>query len=398
MRDFYTILFFVIVAVLVIFFFTSQPEPVSPPRAEILDIQTRLDEMSDIETVDAINGTVPPSDIKSDERFVFFNTSARMSSDGTEWIFPIHGWVYEPEDSTFRKAGLAKALKEKYGLVATDKTSANFARRTNLFLADNERGKRLVVKLGDQSYALPASTPNGHVRAEIRVSIVAARTLEKQGAVSFVVVLPDKDGRVFSGKVFLTADRGISVISDIDDTVKVSEVTDRSKLLDHTFFRDFEAVDGMADVYSRWSKTGARIHFVSSSPWQLYEPLTEFLKEKGFPPATLSLKSIRFKDSTILNLFKKGTETKPLQIEPILEAYPNRRFVLIGDSGEQDPEVYAGIMRKHPNQILRIYIRNVDDSADTDERVQEVFRGIDAKNWKLFDDPGQLELPTPKVE
>ena len=102
---------------------------------------------------------------------------------------------------------------------------------------------------------------------------------------------------------------------------------------------------------------------------------------------------MRVKDETLFSLFRKGTETKPAQIEPILKRFPHRRFVLVGDSGEQDPEVYAALLKEYPAQIARIYIRNVDDSAPTDARFEAVFESIDAGKWSLFTDPAELELP-----
>ena len=148
--------------------------------------------------------------------------------------------------------------------------------------------------------------------------------------------------------------------------------------------------------YRAWAAQGARFHFVSSSPWHLYEPLKEFLAKAGFPPATFNLKLVRLTDRTITNLFKKGTETKPLQIEPLLRAYPARRFVLVGDSGEQDPEVYAALARKFPAQIVRVYIRNVTKASPTDERFRTLFAGIAPERWALFTDPSKLDLPVTK--
>jgi phosphatidate phosphatase APP1 len=183
------------------------------------------------------------------------------------------------------------------------------------------------------------------------------------------------------------------VVSDIDDTVKVSEVHDRTALLDNTFFQDFRPVPGMAVKYAEWARQGASFHFVSSSPWQLYEPLQEFLAAARFPPAVLHLKSVRFKDETLLDLFKPGTETKPKQIAPILRDFPSRHFVLVGDSGEQDPEVYAALLKEHPEQILRAYMRNVTNATPADARFGPLFAGVPREKWALFTDPGALELP-----
>ena len=206
----------------------------------------------------------------------------------------------------------------------------------------------------------------------------------------FFAVTSKRETRIFEGSVRLFPGSGVSVISDIDDTVKITNVTDRRQLLENTFFKPFEAVPGMAALYRDLEAQGASLHFVSSSPWQLYEPLTEFLDAAGFPDATLNLKSVRLRDETLFDLFKKGTETKPLQIEPILERYPGRKFILVGDSGEQDPEVYGDIARRYPGSIRRILIRNLDGGKPGDERYREAFRDLPAASWQLFDDAREL--------
>jgi hypothetical protein len=86
------------------------------------------------------------TNLKPDERIVFLTTDARLSQGGRTWIVPIHAWVHEYERSTVRKATFAALLKQKYGLEATASTAENFARRVRLFLVDNERGKRIVLK------------------------------------------------------------------------------------------------------------------------------------------------------------------------------------------------------------------------------------------------------------
>ena len=184
---------------------------------------------------------------------------------------------------------------------------------------------------------------------------------------------------------------GSSVISDIDDTVKITNVTDRRSLLEHTFLLDFIAAPGMSDFYGNWTTEVTGFHYVSSSPWQLYEPLREFLDANDFPWATFSLKTVRFRDETLLDLFRKGTETKPVAIKAILDRYPRRQFVLVGDSGEQDPEVYAHFLRDRPQQVVKVYIRNVTQEAPDNARFSAVFSGIDAERWELFEHPETID-------
>jgi len=330
------------------------------------------------------------SDIKADEQLVFFNTAAWLNPEQTHWQIPIHAWIYEPAHSMVRQGIFAALLESNYELKVTAETAAAFLQRSNLLLADNERGKRLVIRLAGQDHELPLSTENGQVYALLQLPVAAVNAVSDQGWLHFFALTQAQDQRRFEGDVQLVAGPGISVISDIDDTIKVTNVSDHRQLFDNTFFRDFRAVEGMPELYRSLAVGGARLHFVSSSPWQLYDPLAEFIETAGFPWATLDLKVVRFRDETLLNFFKKGTETKPAQIEPILQSYPERKFVLIGDSGEQDPEVYGDITRRYPAQIQMVLIRNADDSNAGDQRYKIAFEGIPRGRWQLFDDPADI--------
>ena len=336
------------------------------------------------------------SNIKSDEHVVFFRTSAWLDEPAQEWRIPIHGWIYEPEDSVTRMGLFASILEEKYELVPDEETEANFARRLNLLIADNERGKQIVINIAGQTFVLPKSTPDGHFKTTLKIPVDDAEPFTRNSKIGFSAVVEDDEPRHFAGEVLLVEPTGLSIISDIDDTVKISEVTARKALLERTFLLDFAAAPGMAALYDSWSGENTSFHFVSSSPWQLYLPLIEFLDDQKFPHADLNLKPVRFRDESLFDLFKKGTETKPQVIEDILAAYPGRRFILVGDSGEQDPEVYADIYRKHPEQILKIYIRNVSGESVDNERFTDVFAGIDRSCWTLFDHPA--ELPRDVIE
>jgi len=336
----------------------------------------------------------PVSSLAEDEQVVFFRTAGWLDEASQEWHLPIHAWVYEPQDSSARMAVFEAILEEQFELSTSAETESNLDQRLNLLIADNERGKTLVVNLAGRDFKLPASAENGHTQTILKVSKDDVDQFGSGDFISFSAVFAEEDSRRFEGEVRLVEPSGLSVISDIDDTVKISNVTDTKKLLEYTFLLDFEAAPGMDDQYREWSANDVSFHFVSSSPWQLYPPLTEFLDGAGFPWATLSLKSIRFRDETFFDLFKKGTETKPASIEKILAAYPDRDFVLVGDSGEQDPEVYAALIREYPDQVRKIHIRNVTRETPDNDRFKAVFGDIEPDRWSLFDDPKTLDLPS----
>lgn len=322
------------------------------------------------------------TNIRSDETVLFLNTAARVSPDGSQWVIPIHAWIFEKEEhSLWRKATLEGAAMS-LGLAPSPKRSAEFKKRVAPFVHDNERGKYIVTSLSPQQ--LGPSAPNGHLYGEIRLPRKAG---EGKKRFSFTAVLPPGDKRVFKGTALMTPEKGLIVVSDIDDTVKISEVNNKQALLKNTFERPYRAVEGMSEAYQKLKKSGAILHYVSDSPWQLYAPLRKFLKDAGFPSAVFHLKNFRLKDSSFFSLFDSPMESKPPQIERLLIDFPKHEFILIGDSGQKDPEVYGEIARKYQGRIRHIYIRRVTSEKERNPRYFSAFHGLKPSLWTVFDDP-----------
>ncbi|MEW6302066.1 MAG: App1 family protein [Verrucomicrobiota bacterium] len=333
------------------------------------------------------------SNLKRDEAVILFPTLAWQESNS--WHAEMHAWVFEPEKRALSLGAIRKVL----GLVEEDTTpeeEAIFKERALWFLVDNERTKRVVVRAADKVYQLPPTEANGHtwgatILGGTDVLKWTALAGANGGAVPLEVILPESDGRRVNGEIHVVEPAGLSVISDIDDTIKVSEVRDRKALLRNTFYRPFKAVDGMSAMYRRWAETRqARFHYVSASPWQLYPALAEFRAAEGFPAGTFHLKDFRVKDRTALALFDSPVEYKLGVIEPLLQRFPERRFVLVGDSGEKDPEVYGEIARRHPQQVVVILIRDVTGEGRDAQRYVDAFRSVAADRWRIFAEPREV--------
>ncbi len=331
------------------------------------------------------------SNVQPGEALVLLPAAAHQSADGRHWIVPLHAWVYVPRKSNVRRGAIAAVLKATYGLEVTPANAPIFDARVNLLLADNKGGRTIVVDVAGTRATLPPTGANGHARAELHLPVTAATP--DGTLLPITAVLPPSDGRRIEASARLIGPTGLSVISDIDDTVKITHVLDRRRLWDSTFYKPFEAVAGMATAYRRLDAAGAPVHYVSSSPWHLAEPLLGFLRASDLPVASIALKQIRLKDRTALDIVKPGRQTKPPEIEVILSTYPRRQFILIGDSGEDDPEVYADALRRHPQQIARIYIRNITAARRDDARFAKTFAGIAEAQWALFEDPGTIKAP-----
>ncbi|CAG8558902.1 2528_t:CDS:2 [Paraglomus occultum] len=150
---------------------------------------------------------------------------------------------------------------------------------------------------------------------------------------------------------------GLSIISDIDDTIKDTNIGGGARaVLNNTFLLETKEVTGMANVYMNWYNRGASFHYVSNSPWQLFPMLTAFFHTKKFPPGSAHLK---FYNDLVRTLLDEPQRNKRDTILEILKDFPKRKFILIGDSGEIDMDIYSAIAKEHPNQIHHIFIRDV---------------------------------------
>ncbi|KAI8879415.1 hypothetical protein K501DRAFT_256827 [Backusella circina FSU 941] len=172
------------------------------------------------------------------------------------------------------------------------------------------------------------------------------------------------DGNKFSrnyGIVDLIEPTGISVISDIDDTIKDTKILSGARaVLSKTFFEEPQSVQGMADAYNYWYSHGVSFHYVSNSPFQLMPMLDSFIQKSRFPPGSMHLRT----DGSLLSrLVEVPGQAKREAILEILHDFPQRRFILVGDSGEIDLEIYTRIASEFPNQILKIFIRDVTTSV-----------------------------------
>ncbi len=336
---------------------------------------------------------VESSELRSDESILFFPTAARLSEDGAAWQVPVHAWVFEMELNSLWRRPLLNGLVEALGLEGDAADSEVFRARARWFLADNERGKAVTVTLSEDTRPLGLTRANGHLRGEVRLQRITDAAEQQSFWLSYTAELPAGDSRVFRGETLFVPPQGLSVISDIDDTIKISQVRDKKALLRNSFLEPFRAVPGMAAAYARLAEADAVFHYVSSSPWQLYPPLAAFLDQAGFPRGSFHLRDFRLKDESFFNLFKSSQVTKPPVIEGLLAAYPQRRFVLIGDSGEVDPEIYGEIARRHPARIAAIYIRRVTPGDRNAERYGAAFAGLPDELWALFDDPRTIGAP-----
>lgn len=341
------------------------------------------------------------SALKRDESIVVPPAVAWLSETSSVWEAEIKVWVFEQERRPLAVAGLRQGLRWS-GTQMTEAELAALRSRARWFMVDSERGKDLGCRLGGTFHRLNPTAGDGWSQTGLCFTKMnlppAAYQTGAPVRTQWELESPRGASSVAYGDLWLIPPAGLSVISDIDDTIKISNVRDRNLMLKRTFLKDFEPVPGMADLYDRINASNnVAFHYVSGSPWPLFVSLQEFCRTNGFPPGSFHLRDFRWRKGPLQRLLGPTERHKIPVIEALFRAWPRRKFIAVGDSGESDPEIYGVMARAFPDQIERIYIRNVTKEDGRSRRYAKAFEGVPTKLWVVFEDPGGLQpiIPQP---
>jgi phosphatidate phosphatase APP1 len=151
------------------------------------------------------------------------------------------------------------------------------------------------------------------------------------------------------------------LVSDIDDTVMLTMLPRPMIAAWNTFVRDEQArrvVPGMAAMYTELleERPGAPIMYLSTGAWNTASTLSRFLARHGYPEGPLLLTDW---GPTNTGWFRSGREHKEKTLARLAEEFPNIRWVLVGDDGQHDPEVYGDFAGSHPDHVRAIGIRQL---------------------------------------
>ena len=150
------------------------------------------------------------------------------------------------------------------------------------------------------------------------------------------------------------------IISDVDDTLMVTRATSVFQILKLTLLESAEsrvAFSGVAEFYAALHNQTNPFFYVSSSPWNLYSFLTEFMHQRGIVPGPIMLRDFGLDETKFIA--GSHTDHKLVHIRRVLDCYPDLSFILFGDSGQDDPQIYTQIAQEYPSRIKAIYIRDV---------------------------------------
>ncbi len=348
------------------------------------------------------------STIDPDEEVAFYSPYLHWTDAG-ELRLVLRGRLYEPErDSTKRRAeidrliapGLFRYMGKKP--VEFDEAARMLMyERLQPFLYDGESRASIEVRLRGAGEAATLRLP----RTDMGGSFALATESAGDRSIAAIVgsahelaieaVLPASDTRRFATRVAVPPrPLPLLVISDVDDTVRIAEVRHKPTLVERTFLRPYEPVAGMAELYRRLADRGAWFHYVSGSPWQVAPLIEQFLTATRFPASVMHCRQISwdFWNSDPLDT----EEFKVATIRTLLDQFPNCPVLLIGDSGEHDPEVYSAITRSHADRLAGIWIRRVPGAWD-ESRLFDATAKLGHERVTAFETPSELETQLVKL-
>ena len=336
--------------------------------------------------------TMPLTNLQHDDSVHLFPSLAALQPDGKAWRATISGIVFRDGRLTLGKKLILGILRRAMRASREEFNSDLFRDRVRGFVVDASRGKRLAVRIGDDIYPLARRTKRSGLFHEDIALPAEHLGIASDEETTLPISLVTQQGSVFgpTGQLHLLRWRGVSVISDIDDTIKETAAHERRAMLVNTFLREFLPIRGIGDVFRRWREQGAAFHYVSSSPWQLYEPLAKYFDEVALPTGSFHLRAFRLRDHMLRRIFLGRRPAKGAVIRNILQRFPLRQFVLVGDSGEYDPEIYGSLARRFPTQVSSILIRRVPGQKIAPFRWQRAFRKLPASQWRLFDEADEI--------
>ncbi|KAL0258891.1 hypothetical protein SLS55_006395 [Diplodia seriata] len=162
-----------------------------------------------------------------------------------------------------------------------------------------------------------------------------------------------------TAEVRITEPKGVSLISDIDDTIKHSAISSGAReIFRNAFIRELGdlTIEGVQEWYNTLYEEGVRFHYVSNSPWQLYPVISQYFKLAGLPPGSFHLKQY---SGMLQGIFEPVAERKKATLDRLARDFPQRSFILVGDSGEADLEVYTDFVLENPGRVVAVFIRDV---------------------------------------
>jgi phosphatidate phosphatase APP1 len=301
-----------------------------------------------------------------EERFddLSFDLKRKLKLNDPVQIVPYRS--YGTHDRLYVKG---RILEDKKIAISTDRDTIlnNLLNMYKRFESDEVPGARLRVTFEDKEHHV-TSDDEGYFVLNLKPTVpVYTENLWHQVHLQLLEAPIPIEGDVFCHAEVLIPpeDAEYGIISDLDDTVVKTGATDFLAMSRTVFLNNSRTrlpFAGVAEFYKslqlgRNGKRNNPFFYVSSSPWNMYDLLKDFLDLNQIPAGPLLLRDFGLERNSVAGTDHMGHKFH--EIKQILETYPRLNFVLVGDSGQEDATIYREVVKEFPGRILAIYIRDV---------------------------------------
>lgn len=188
---------------------------------------------------------------------------------------------------------------------------------------------------------------------------------------------------------YLIPPKGVTVISDIDDILRVTKIYKPKEGLLNTFARPFDAWMDMPDIYANWSSSSIsslHFHYLTTTPEQGTRPYMQFIFDT-YPAGSFDTRPLNFTN------IEETLKIRRYLLDRIFQTFPQRKFVLVADTSNSDVmSAYPAMYKDYPGQVSCILLRNTT-STDSDDKLPydtKGFQGIPQENYMFFKVPDDL--------
>ncbi|KAI0907230.1 hypothetical protein F4823DRAFT_29086 [Ustulina deusta] len=181
---------------------------------------------------------------------------------------------------------------------------------------------------------------------------------------------------------YLVPPTGFTIVSDIDDILRITKIYDPKEGLLNSFARPYTPWENMPEIYANWSATidNFHFHYLTTTPEQATRTYMEYIY-KTYPLGSFDTRPLNFSDVSATLAIRRAL------LDKIFQTYPQRKFVLMGDTTNSDVmKDYPQLVRDYPGQVQCIFLRNTTatDSTDLFPYDTSGFEGIDQKQYMFF--------------
>ncbi len=297
-----------------------------------------------------------------EDRVAEFRRERKIGKDSLRatYVEPFRGYVTDGQAHV-----RVRVMEEPVIPAAAEAIDTRNVLRTNLrrFVALAFPGVQVRITMGEFS-AKATTDRHGYAKVKLPAPDLEPGWYEYDAAT--IPVDKSENPATAVGDILVPEPGAVMIISDVDDTVLKTGLSEGMVAVGRTLFRDAQTrrpIPGMAALYQGLAHGVDGSHmpsffYLSTGPWIMYDMLTDFFELNDFPDGVRFLTDWLPQQRYVL---RSGREHKRKTLQKLFTGNPESTFVMIGDSGQKDPAAYLEIARQHPGQVKAIIIMDVGE-------------------------------------